>query len=75
MPKERADFVGGFRREDVLELARLLLDFGLAVQREAVSEQTFREAVPANDVGGALPATRSQRNNYAAVADRDAGRL
>src|ERR1700689_352375 len=31
MPQEGADFVGRFRRQDVFELARLLLDFRLAV--------------------------------------------
>jgi len=38
MPKERADFVGRFRRQYVLELACLLLDLRLAVHRQAVGE-------------------------------------
>jgi len=41
MAQERADLVGRFRRENVLELAGLLLDFGFAIHREAVSEDAL----------------------------------
>jgi len=75
MPKERTYFVGGFRRKDVFELACLLLDLGLAIQRKAVSEKTFRQAVTANDVRGPLSSARGERNNYAAISDGDTGRL
>ena len=38
MSKEGADFIRRFWREDVLELAGLLLDLGLAVHGEAVGK-------------------------------------
>jgi hypothetical protein len=41
MSQERADFVGSAGRENVLELAGLLLDFGLAVHGETVGKQAF----------------------------------
>ena len=54
MPQERADLVGSFGRENMLELARLLLNLRFAFERQAVGEQPLREAMAANDVGGAL---------------------
>ena len=60
MSEERADLVGGFRREDVLELAGLLLDFGFAVHGEAVGEQALGQPVAANDAPGAAAASRRQ---------------
>jgi hypothetical protein len=38
MPKECADFVGRFRRQDVFELARLLLDFCFAIHRQRIGK-------------------------------------
>ena len=58
--EEGAYLVGGFGREDVLELAGLLFDFGLAVHGEAVGEQSLSQAVAANDVSGALTAARGK---------------
>ena len=58
--QEGANLVGGFGREDVLELAGLLFDLGLAVHGEAVGEQALGKAVTANDVSGALAAARGQ---------------
>ena len=49
-----ADLFGSFLREDVFELAGLLLDLGLAVEGQAVSEQALGQAMTANNVGGAL---------------------
>src|ERR1700722_330126 len=75
MAQECADLVGGFGREDVLELAGLLFDFGFAVHREAVSEQTLGKAVAADDVGRALTAAGCQFDDHAAVAGRNSGWL
>src|ERR1700723_2833997 len=66
--EERANLVGGFGREDVLELAGLLLDFGFAVHGEAVGEQALGQAVTANDTGGALAATSREFDDERAVA-------
>ena len=52
MAEESADFVRGFGRENVLELAGLLLNFGFAVERQAVGEEAFGEAVSSDNVGG-----------------------
>jgi len=41
MPEETADLIGGLRRQDVLKLAGLLLDFRLAVHGQAMREQAF----------------------------------
>src|SRR5580692_2108463 len=70
--QECADFIGGFGRKNVLELAGLLLDFGFAVHGEAVGEQALSQTVTANDVGGALTAAGREFNDHAAVAGRDA---
>src|SRR5438876_11897144 len=75
MSKKCADLVGRFRGKNVLELARLLLDLRLAVERQAVSEQTFGEPVTANNVGCSLPPTRREGDYKAPVTDRDAGRF
>src|ERR1022692_4935798 len=75
MVEEGANLVGRFRREYVLELARLLLDFGLAVHGERIGEQSLSQAVAANDVGGALVSTRGEFDNRRSVARRKASRL
>src|SRR5207247_8399778 len=73
MTQKRADLVRGFGREDVFELARLLLDFRLAIQSQAVSKQPLREPVPANDVGGALAPRRVSSTNLlpSAIGPKD----
>jgi hypothetical protein len=58
--EEGADFVGGFGREDVLELAGLLLDFGFAVHGERIGEEALGQAMAADDVGGALMSARGE---------------
>ena len=68
MAQERTDLVSGFRRKNVFEFASLLFDFSLAVHGEAIGEQALREAVAANDVGGALTAPGRKFDNHAAVA-------
>src|SRR2546421_2422060 len=55
MVQKRADFVRGFGRQNVLELAGLLLDFGFAVHGQTVGEQPLGQAGTANDVRGPLP--------------------
>src|SRR5207245_11392611 len=75
MTQERADLVRGFGREDVLELARLLLDLRLAIQSQAVGKQPLRKPVPANDVGGTLAPTRRKLDNHAAVTNRNRSRF
>ena len=39
--KKSADLVGGFGREDVLELAGLLFDLGFAIHGKRVGEEAF----------------------------------
>src|ERR1041385_5912086 len=39
MSQKCADLIGRFRRQDVLELASLLLDLGLAVHGQAISKE------------------------------------
>ena len=68
MAQEGADLVGGFGRQDVLELAGLLFDFGFAVHGETVGEQAFGKAMAADDIGGALAAAGREFDNHAAVA-------
>jgi hypothetical protein len=60
MAQEGADFVGCLGGQDVLELAGLLLDLGLAVHGETVGEKALGEAVTTNDAAGALASARSQ---------------
>src|SRR5579863_1814173 len=73
--QKRANLVGGFGGEDVLELAGLLLDLGLAVHGKAVGEQAFRQSVATDDVGGALTAAGRELHDQAAIADGDSGWL
>ena len=74
-PRKRADLIGGFRREDVLKLASLLLDFRFAVHSEAVGEKPLRQTVTANDVSRSLSPARREFDDHAAVPDRNPARL
>ena len=56
MPEEGADFVGRFRRKNVLELAGLLLDLRFAVHRQAVGEEPLGQPMPSNNAAGPLAA-------------------
>lgn len=69
MAEERADLVGGFGRENVLELAGLLLDFGLAVHRQTVSEKALGQPMPADDATGALAAAWGELHDQGPIAD------
>src|SRR2546428_7995131 len=75
MTQKRADLVRGCGREDVLELARLLLDLRLAIQSQAVGKQPLRKPVPADNVGRALAPARRKLDNHAAVTDRNRSRF
>src|SRR5512140_4015686 len=75
MAQECANLVGGFGREDVLELARLLLDLGFAVEREAVGEQTFREPVTPDDIPRPLASAIREADYETAVANGNTSRL
>ena len=68
MPQERADLVGGFRRKNMLELAGLLLNLGLAVQRQAISKKPLGETMAANHVRCALPASWREFHDQASFA-------
>ena len=75
MAEEVADLIRRAGRENVLELASLLLDFRLAIEREAIGEESFGQAMPPNDIGSALTATRRKFDNHRSVAARDAVRF
>src|SRR5690348_3497889 len=65
--QEGADSFGRIRREHVLELASLLLDFLFVLHSEAFSKEALRQAVPADDVRGLLAATVGERNHEGPV--------
>src|SRR5579884_4088670 len=69
MPQERTDSVRSFGREDVLELAGLLLDFLFVHHAEALGEQTLGEAMAANDVGSALASPGRELDHELTVAE------
>src|SRR5262245_60346122 len=66
--EEGADRVGDRGREDVLEIARLLFDLGL-VHLEGLGEEGLGEAVPPDQVLGALVAGRGELRLAALVED------
>src|SRR5581483_6487760 len=68
MSQKRADSFGRFGREDVLELARLLLDFLFIHHSETFGEQALRQAMPPDHVGSPLPPPRRELHNQLAVA-------
>ena len=67
MLEERADALGGLRREYVLELAGLLFDLSFAFDVQGLSEEPFSQAVAANDLSGALASTLGEVYGEAAV--------
>ena len=75
MAEECADFVGGFRRQDVFELAGLLLDFGLAVHGQRIGKEAFCQTMTPDNVGGALVSTWRELDDGGAIASRNTGRL
>ena len=72
VPEERADLIRGFGREDVFELAGLLFDLCLALQRQTVGEKPLRQTMTANNVGSALAAAFGQFHDHAAISGGDA---
>ena len=58
----------------MLELAGLLLDFGLAIHGEAVSEEALGQSVTSNDAAGFLTSTRCQGDDCASVGNENAFR-
>ena len=75
MVEESADFVSRFRGQYVLELARLLLDFGFAIHGERIGEQPFGQPMTADNICGALQASWREFDDQRSVPDRDAGGL
>ena len=68
MAEEGANFVGGFRGEDVLKLAGLLLDFRFTVHGQAVGKKALGKAMAADDAACAFAATRCEFDNEGSVA-------
>ena len=64
MPQKGADFIRRFERQDVLEFAGLLLDFGFAVHGEAIGKQPLGQAVAADDASGAFTAARGEFDDH-----------
>ena len=73
MTKESADFVGSFRREDVLKLTCLLLYFRFAIHGQRVGEKALGQTMAPNDIGGPLMSARRQLDDCGPVAGRNAG--
>jgi len=69
MAKKRTDLIRRFRRENVLELASLLLDLGLAIHGQAIGEKALCQPMPANDAACAIASARSQFDNHRSVTD------
>src|SRR5580700_6276408 len=67
MSQERADLVGRTGREDVLELAGLLLDLGFAVHGKAIGEKALGQAMTTNDAAGLVAPTKRKGHYRAAV--------
>lgn len=70
MAEKRADLVGSFGRKDVLELARLLFDFGFTIHGETVGEQSLRQAMPPDDAARAIVPAWGEFDDQGAIADR-----
>jgi hypothetical protein len=75
MAEEGTDLLGGFGRENVLELAGLLFDLALIRHSEALGEETLGETVTANHASGTLASSGSKFDDHAAVGRELAGRL
>ncbi len=73
--EEGANLICRFRRKNVLKLAGLLLDFRLAIHRQAVGEKAFGETVAADDAAGAFTASRSEFHDQCTVPCRRRHRL
>ena len=69
MPQESANLIRCLSRQDVLKLAGLLLNFGLAVHGKRVREEPLRKPMPPNDVRSPLASTSGEFNNQRAFAN------
>src|SRR5580658_5561525 len=69
MSEKGAYLVRGFRREDVFELAGLLLDFRFAVHGQAVGKEALGQAMATDDAAGAFSPARREFHNQRAIAD------
>ncbi len=70
MSQERAYLVRRFWREDVFELAGLLLDFGFAVHGQAVGEEALGQAMAPDDATRLFAPAGSQLNYQGSIANR-----
>jgi len=69
VPKKRADLVGRFRRQNMLEFAGLLLDFRFTVHGQAVCEEALCEAMAADDASGLFASAGSELNDQRSITD------
>ena len=67
MPEEGTDFLGYLRGENVLKLARLLLNLLFVLYLQGLREETFGKTMATNDIGGTLLAHRSEVNDEFAM--------
>jgi hypothetical protein len=70
VPEEGADFVGRFRRENMFELAGLLLDFRFAVHGQAVGKKALSQPVATDDAASSLAAPWGQFHDQRPIACR-----
>src|SRR5215831_10285138 len=68
MTQKRADFIGRSGRENVLELASLLFDFGLVVHGKAIREQALGQTMAADDTACFVASALGQRNHRTSIA-------
>jgi hypothetical protein len=68
MSEERADLIGRFRRQDVLKLAGLLLDFRFAVHRQTVGKEPLGQPMAADNAARAFPSARREFDNQRSVS-------
>ena len=68
--QEGADAVRRFRRQDMLELAGLLLDYRLVRYPQSLHEQDFRQPVTSDDVFCALAAAIRELNGLQSMLGR-----
>ena len=73
--EESADLVRRLGRQNVLELACLLLDFGFAVESERIGEQPLGKAMAPDDISRSLSSPFSKFHQNAAITGRDSRRL
>src|SRR5207302_9496585 len=75
MSKECTDLFRHFGGQDVFKLACLLLDFVFVLHFQGLREESFCEAMAADDIGRALLACRSEVDNEFSMLLRMATRV